>query len=293
MALENGLSVIADVVGWGYFLAWTISFYPQIYENCRRKSVIGYSFDMVAYFLLSYLTYLVYNAVVYFDIQIQQEMIGKTHESNPVKLTDVVFALVAFVCTAIQGLQCFFFERGSQKVHISTWVVCCLALLALGALSLFAAFKLLSWVLVLQYCGYLKLAVSFGTYTPQVWLNYHRKSTEGFHIGGVLLDFSGGVLSLLQMNIYCIIEHSNKQFTGNIPKMALSVVTLIFNIILISQHYVIYMGNPLPELRPQLTEEKHQLIASGGRSNINIYHSINVDANDGTSNAGSISVSKC
>jgi cystinosin len=58
-------------------------------------------------------------------------------------------------------------------------------------------------------------------YSPQVWLNFKRKSTEGFHIGGVLLDFGGGVLSLLQMDLYCFIEHSNKQLTGNIPKMAL------------------------------------------------------------------------
>lgn len=163
MALESVLVVVADVVGWGYFLAWTVSFYPQIYENCRRKSVVGFSFDMVTYFMLSYLTYLLYNAVVYFDIQIQQEIIGKSHESNPVKITDVVFALVAFICTSIQILQCCVFERGSQKVHISTWVVCGLVLLVLGALSLFAVFKFISWVLVLQYCGYVKLVVSFGT----------------------------------------------------------------------------------------------------------------------------------
>ena len=76
-----------------------------------------------------------------------------------------------------------------------------------------------------------------------MWLNFKRKSTEGFHIGGVLLDFGGGVLSLLQMDLYCFIEHSNNQLTGNIPKMALAVVTLLFNIILIWQHYVFYLGN--------------------------------------------------
>ena len=29
--------VASDVVGWIYFAAWTFSFYPQIYENWKRK----------------------------------------------------------------------------------------------------------------------------------------------------------------------------------------------------------------------------------------------------------------
>jgi cystinosin len=163
MSLEKVLVVIAEVVGWGYFLSWTVSFYPQLYENCRRKSVVGFSFDMVAYFMLSYITYLIYNAVVFFDEDIEREIVGQSHQSNPVKLTDFVFALVAFICTALQCLQCFLLERGSQKMHVSTWVICSLVLATLGLLSVIAALKFVSWVLVLQYCGYVKLAVSFGT----------------------------------------------------------------------------------------------------------------------------------
>lgn len=59
--------------------------------------------------------------------------------------------------------------------------------------------------------------------------------------------------------------------------MALSVVSIMFDIILIFQHYIIYMGNPIPELHPQQTEENQQLITSG-RFNSNSYHSVNVDA---------------
>lgn len=65
--------------------------------------------------------------------------------------------------------------------------------------------------------------------------------------------------------------------------MALSIVTLIFNIILIIQHYVLYTGNAVPELRPQQTDEKQHLISNGG-SDINSYHSINVDEMDVTTN---------
>lgn len=42
----------------------------------------------------------------------------------------------------------------------------------------------------------IKLYISFAKYVPQAWINYKRKSTEGWTIGNILLDFSGGVLSL-------------------------------------------------------------------------------------------------
>lgn len=105
-----------------------------------------------------------------------------------------------------------------------------------------------------------------------MWLNFKRKSTEGFHIGGVLLDFGGGVLSLLQMDLYCIIEHSNDQLTGNIPKMALAVATLLFNIILIWQHYVFYLGNE------HSSSEKKPLL---GRERSNEFYTVNVNDEDG------------
>lgn len=31
------LTIICDVVGWIYFVAWSISFYPQIIQNYQRK----------------------------------------------------------------------------------------------------------------------------------------------------------------------------------------------------------------------------------------------------------------
>ncbi|EDO34987.1 predicted protein [Nematostella vectensis] len=255
MVSETVLVVLADIFGWGYFLAWTVSFYPQIYENWRRKCVVGLSFDMMTYFMISYIAYMIYNVVVFFDLNIQWEIIGNSNESSPVKLTDVVFAILGLVCTGITCLQCVIYESGPQKIHFTTKVVFSVFVVALGICCALAGFKVTSWLFMLDYCGYVKLAVSFGSYLPQIWLNYRRKCTEGFHIGGVLLDFSGGILSLLQMNIYCALEHSTKQFTGNIPKLVLGILTLVFNITLVLQHYMLYMGNPPPVLAPDSTEK--------------------------------------
>ena len=122
--------------------------------------MVGFSFDMLAYLILSYVTYMIYNVTVYFDPKL---ILGSLNEDNPVKLTDVVFAIVAFLCTSYQAIQCLIYDRGSQTIHRSTVVVCIGCLLALAVLTVLSCFGIGSWFLVLQYCGYVKLVVSFGT----------------------------------------------------------------------------------------------------------------------------------
>lgn len=116
-----------------------------------------------------------------------------------------------------------------------------------------------------------------------MWLNFKRKSTTGFHIGGVLLDFGGGVLSLLQMDIYCFIEHSVNQLTGNIPKMALAVVTLLFNIILVWQHYVFYLGNE------HVAADEQEPLLKGPRKTK--FYSVDVNSEEGDFQVTSLSLS--
>jgi uncharacterized protein with PQ loop repeat len=43
--------------------------------------------------------------------------------------------------------------------------------------------------------------VTFVKYIPQVILNFKNKSTQGWSIGQILFDFSGGILSLSQLII--------------------------------------------------------------------------------------------
>ena len=116
-----------------------------------------------------------------------------------------------------------------------------------------------------------------------MWLNFKRKSTTGFHIGGVLLDFGGGVLSLLQMDIYCFIEHSVNQLTGNIPKMALAVVTLLFNIFLVWQHYVFYLGN-----EHVAADEQEPLLKGPKKTK---FYSVDVNSEEGDFQVTSLSLS--
>lgn len=61
--------------------------------------------------------------------------------------------------------------------------------------------SVIHWLDFLYACSYIKLTITLIKYMPQAFMNYRRKSTNGWSIGNVLLDFTGGWLSILQMMI--------------------------------------------------------------------------------------------
>jgi cystinosin len=110
------------------------------------------------------------------------------------------------------------------------------AIIVVGAL---VGAKVLILLWLIQAFGFVKMSITLVKYTPQVYLNWKRKSTEGFSLPGVLLDISGGVLSFLQM--FLMSFHSGKwdQFEGgNIPKFGLSVLTIVFDTLFVVQEYM-------------------------------------------------------
>lgn len=88
--------------------------------------------------------------------------------------------------------------------------------------------------------GYVKLVVTFVKYIPQVWVNYKRKSTEGWSIWQILFDLIGGVLSILQLVIDSSQQTDWSGITGNPVKLGLGNVSIFFDLIFITQHYFLY-----------------------------------------------------
>lgn len=90
-------------------------------------------------------------------------------------------------------------------------------------------------------------------------MNYKRKSTLGWSIGNIFLDFTGGSLSMLQMFlnahnysnyfkwsykfscmlIYWILDDW-QSFFGDPTKFGLGLFSVVFDIFFIFQHYVLY-----------------------------------------------------
>ncbi|XP_077021680.1 cystinosin [Tamandua tetradactyla] len=239
------VSIINQVIGWIYFVAWSISFYPQVIKNWRRKSVIGLSFDFVALNLTGFVAYSVFNVGLLWVPSIKEQFLHQYPNGViPVDSNDVFFSLHAVILTLIVIVQCFLYERGNQRV---SWpAIGFLVLLWLFALitMIVAAVGVTTWLQFLFSFSYIKLAVTLVKYFPQAYMNFYYKSTEGWSIGNVLLDFIGGSFSLLQM---FLLSYNNDQWTlifGDPTKFGLGIFSIFFDIIFFIQHFCLYRKKP-------------------------------------------------
>ncbi|CAH0728969.1 unnamed protein product, partial [Brenthis ino] len=238
---SHAINVISYIMGWIYFVAWSVSFYPQIYINFKRKSVVGLNFDFLALNIMGFSMYSLFNCGLYFSKAIQSEYFSRHPRSlNPVQLNDVFFSLHAAFATIVTIAQCFMYEREDQRVSTAgRGILAAFVGVVIVTASLGAADKL-AWLDFLYYCSYIKLCITLIKYVPQAYMNYKRKSTVGWSIGNILLDFIGGFLSILQMTLNAYNYDDWISFFGDATKFGLGLFSLIFDIFFILQHYVFY-----------------------------------------------------
>ncbi|XP_039523317.1 cystinosin [Pimephales promelas] len=238
---SNVLFIINQIIGWIYFLAWSVSFYPQAFENWKRRSVVGLNFDFLALNLTGFVAYSVFNVGLFWVTYIQEEFLKKDPNGViPVDANDVFFSLHAVVLTLVYICQCAIYERGGQKVSKVA-----IGLLVIGwsfaFVSLFVAVaQKISWLDYLYYFSYIKLGVTLVKYIPQAYMNYRRQSTKGWSIGNVLLDFTGGSFSLIQMFLQAYNNDKWKFIFGDPTKFGLGVFSIFFDVVFIIQHYCLY-----------------------------------------------------
>ncbi|XP_015260633.1 PREDICTED: cystinosin isoform X2 [Cyprinodon variegatus] len=250
------LSVVAQVIGWVYFVAWSVSFYPQAWENWRRKSVVGLNFDFLALNLTGFFAYSVFNVGLFWIPYIEEEFLQKNPNGiNPVSANDVFFSLHALLLCAIYVCQAAVYERGGQTV---SWTARCLLLIGwtFALISLFVAVaQKITWLQYLYYFSYIKLAVTLIKYVPQAYMNYRRKSTEGWSIGNVLLDFTGGIFSILQMIAQSYNNDEWQLVFGDPTKFGLGLFSVAFDVVFMTQHYCLYRQPPRYEAIPEQRDD--------------------------------------
>jgi len=160
-----------------------------------------------------------------------------------VRVNDVVFAVHAVVLTVLTLFQTYLY-KADQKHHIPHIAigVSCLASLFLVVLLIMTAFGWTELLDVLYYLSSIKVAITLIKCIPQMLLNYQRQSTVGWSIINILLDFSGGILSIAQEFLDAYITQSWSGISGNPVKWVLGVVTIGFDLGFMYQHYVLYWG---------------------------------------------------
>ncbi|PON44042.1 Lysosomal cystine transporter [Parasponia andersonii] len=141
------LEITYEVLGWIAFLAWSISFYPQVIMNFRRKSVVGLNFDFLVLNLTKHFSYLIYNATLYFSSEVQKQYFQKYGfwEMIPVAANDVAFSVHSVFVTLILLFQTGIYERGGQTVSKITLAIVAVVWLAAGV-CFFIALPTHSWL---------------------------------------------------------------------------------------------------------------------------------------------------
>jgi len=243
------LSIITNIIGWLYFAAWTISFYPQVILNIKRKSVVGLNFDFVIYNWIGFFAYSVFNVGLYW-VEPIKNLYKALYPIGviPVQLNDVIFSLHALFIVTVLLVQCCIYERGGQTVPAFCWglATCMITYMVIIAIVAASGVHTFNWLHFIYYLSYLKLFITLIKYIPQAIMNYKRKSTDGWSIWNILLDFTGGTLSIIQM---IMISYNNDDWPGfftDPTKFGLGLFSILFDILFIVQHYILYRHRPIP-----------------------------------------------
>lgn len=198
---------------------------------------------------------------MYYSPLIREQYAARNNGHMPsVAANDVAFAAHAFVASAVILSQYYpsvwgFDAAGATRVSRFIMGTCfgglagvlCVALLVMqtAAAREAAGAPLVparDWcALDMVYAiSYVKLVITLVKYAPQVVHNYRARSTKGWSIGGILLDFTGGVLSVAQLCIDSYLVGDWTGITGNPVKLALGNLSMLYDSVFIAQHYVLY-----------------------------------------------------
>eukprot|EP00045_Choanoeca_perplexa_P004143 m.35707 g.35707 ORF g.35707 m.35707 type:complete len:310 (-) comp12420_c0_seq3:88-1017(-) len=235
---------VSNVMGGIYFMAWSLSFYPQAILNYTRKSVVGLSFDYQVYNVIGFTCYSIFNCLFFWSGPVQEDYRQHHHgKNNQVQASDVFFAIHALALTLVTVWQIAIYERGAQSVSTTCYVVCGICIAAMVVMALLCQFHnggVFIWLNFYSLIADIKLAVTLVKFLPQVYLNYKRKSTDGMNIHNFLLDFTGGSLSVAQLCMDARLTHDWSAITGDVAKFGLGSVSMVYDVVLLTQHYCIY-----------------------------------------------------
>ncbi|KAL3492970.1 PQ loop repeat-domain-containing protein [Aspergillus germanicus] len=254
--LEIFARALSRLLGWIYTFCWSASFYPQPIDNFRRKATTGLAIDFPTINVLGFVCYTVYTSAFLYSPVIRGQYAARHPQSEEptVRFNDFAFALHAVVLSflvytqfwpSIWGFKVSRFQRVSRPILGLFWgsfVAVAVVIFIVLAKSPDNGYEPSSWawIDVIYALSYVKLVITVVKYVPQAWVNHKRKSTRGWSIVQILLDLTGGVLSLVQLIIDSAFQDDWSGVTGNPIKFLLSNVTIVFDLIFVIQHYVLY-----------------------------------------------------
>ncbi|VDO58150.1 unnamed protein product [Schistosoma margrebowiei] len=223
------------------------------------SSVVGFNFDFAVLNVIGFLFYSIYNIGLYWIPLIQNQYLQRNPlGSVPVLENDLAFAFHAFLISLLTALQILCYERGGQRVSKTCIGIIILIIIYTIIVCILGGIHYMEWLDTFYLLSYVKLFISFIKYAPQVskhmifvvcsWkltiedalMNFRRRSTVGWSIGNIILDFTGGILSIAQMLIIGYNTNDVSSITGSPIKLGLGILSIGFDILFMVQHWCLY-----------------------------------------------------
>jgi cystinosin len=226
--------ILSSVIGYIYFVSWSVSFYPQLITNHEKKRIDGLSTDASILAVLNYTCYTIYNAFFFWDENIRQEYRDRNGEDAKITVqsNDVAFSIHALVLNMLLIAQILRYGgfKDQPVSRITLLIVAAVLALSVGYIMCIYAFSWL-WIDFLYFMASIKLVLTVLTYLPQLLLNFQRRSTDGWNVWNVIFDCTGGLMSMLQLVLDSgDLSDLRHGLLGNVPKLILSCITLLFDV---------------------------------------------------------------
>jgi cystinosin len=220
----------------------------------------GLSTDFCYLNVFGFVCYAAFNASLFWSKTLQQEYTTiNDGQTIKVQSNDVAFALHAVLLSSCWVVQIWWYnDTLAKRLPSRPTMLVIGGMIIISLAYIFMIFhhgddtaSYLNWLDFLYMLANFKVIITICKYTPQVFLNCKRRSTEGWNVWNVLLDFTGGTLSLLQLIGDCWNTNDWHGITGDPAKFALGFVSIFFDLIFFVQHYILYpsrAGSPYQEV---------------------------------------------
>ncbi|ODV94291.1 hypothetical protein PACTADRAFT_4236 [Pachysolen tannophilus NRRL Y-2460] len=268
----------STLIGYTYIVLWGLGFWPPILTVIKLKSIQGLAIDFLYFNAVGYVFYVIYYGFLLFNPYIRKEYSERyTLPSDPtprlplIKLNDFIFAthgLAVNLLTLSFAYWPWSFRKNDNQVmsllgkKILATVLLIISCMCFYILKTDDKSPHFQWLDLLTSLGLFKILMSVCKNVPQVIYNYNRKSTHGWPIEMIWLDFIGGLLSLLQLVLDASISQNYKDILNNLPKLLLSIEAVIADIVFFLQHYYWYYKADIQIYGPfkNLREEEENFI---------------------------------
>jgi cystinosin len=255
------LKHLSTLIGWLYVVLWGVSNYPPIISNWQLHSVQGISIDYMYFNMMGFILYTLYTSTMWGSPLVRREFYDENGLWPLIRLNDVMFG-VHNMCTngvVLSQAYCWGFKRNDNQrlSRLAKVILSIVATYLIGSGSYIYSTQgwepvanVFNWMHLLTSLGLVKIGMSVCKNIPQIMYNYNRKSTHGWPILMIWLDFLGALLSFVQLLLDAYVAGDMTAVFDNKPKLLLSIQVFIADAIFFVQHYYLYYESDVKQYGP-------------------------------------------